>query len=301
MIRLIGLLFALTACATVPTHPVDGYGEPLMWELSDEDTTIHIFGTIHALPKDLVWRTDKINAAFEAADTLCVETDVEGKADEYRAHIREHGYFPEGENLSDHLTDEQWADIVEVSEAVGIDPNLINAMKPWNAMFDLSLGVSMMLGLDQLSGVEFVLLPEANEKGKRICDMESPLDSVTSISSLPLETQLAVLTHEKEEFEGVEDLDVAFEMMREDIDEMVDTWMTGDFAAMDSEDILEEYGHIDFYNAILTKRNRNWIPRIVELLDEPGTKFIAVGSAHLAGPDSVIRMLRSEGYTVEGP
>ncbi|MEO0722610.1 MAG: TraB/GumN family protein [Pseudomonadota bacterium] len=37
------------------------------------------------------------------------------------------------------------------------------------------------------------------------------------------------------------------------------------------------------------------------LLDDPGVKFVAVGAAHLSGPDSVIEMLKERGHQVEGP
>ena len=301
MIRLLVLLALLSACATTATSQNPPGPSPALWELSDADTTIHIFGTIHALPKDLVWRTEAFDAAFEAADTFCVETDVDAKAMEVIQITFDEGMFADGDQLSNYLTAEEKADLYEVSQAVGILPVSIELMKPWNAMLTLSSAVGIKLGLDEASGVEFVLLPEARASGKTICEMESPLEHVTSISRLPLDVQIEVLTHEKEEYEDIEDFDVALEMMREDLNEMVQDWVRGDVEAMEDEDILEEYGHIEFYNAILKKRNENWIPRIEALLDEPGRKFIAVGAAHVAGPDSVIKMLRAKGYEVKGP
>lgn len=301
MIRLFSLCALLTACASTAVGQNPDGPSPAIWELSDEDTTIHIFGTIHALPKDLVWRTEEINKAFAAADTFCVETDVDGKAMEVIQLTFSEGMFRDGDQLSNYLTEEQTEEIYEISEAVGILPVSIELMKPWNAMLTLSTAVGLKLGLDEASGVEFVLLPEARASGKTICEMESPLEHVTSISTLPLDVQIEVLTHEKEEYKDIEDFDVALEMMRADLNEMVGEWVRGDVEAMEDEDILEEYGHMDFYHAILTKRNENWIPRIEALLEEPGTKFIAVGAAHVAGPDSVIKMLRDKGYEVAGP
>ena len=301
MIRLLTLCAFLSACASSALSQNSEVPAPAIWELSDDDTTIHIFGTIHALPKDLVWRTAEIDAAFAAADTFCVETDVDAKAMEVIQITFKEGMFRDGDKLSNYLTAEEKEDLYEVSEAVGILPVSIELMKPWNAMLTLSTAVGIKLGLDEASGVEFVLLPEARASGKTICEMESPLEHVTSISRLPMDVQIQVLTHEKEEYKDIEDFDVALEMMRGDLKEMVDEWARGDIEAMEDENILEEYGHIEFYNAILKKRNENWIPRIEALLDEPGRKFIAVGAAHLAGPDSVVKMLRDKGYKVSGP
>ncbi|MDB2438637.1 TraB/GumN family protein [Hellea sp.] len=41
------------------------------------------------------------------------------------------------------------------------------------------------------------------------------------------------------------------------------------------------------------------MPVIKDLLDEPGTKFVAVGAGHLAGPDSVVTMLKKDGIKVK--
>ena len=301
MIRLFAAFALLSACAASPKHPDGGYGSPVLWQLSDEDTTIYLFGSIHALPKDLDWRSDALNAAFESSDSFCVETDADGKADEYRAYIQQFGFFDEGEFLSDHIDQEEMDDIYDVADRLHLNREYVNSMKPWNLMFDLSQRVNEHLGLIPDYGVEFTLLPEARLKGKTICEMESPFETVTSISNLPLETQITVLTHESKEQEEIDDLDAAFDLIREKNTEMVDEWMRGDLGAMEAEDILDSYADMDFYNAILTKRNENWIPRIEALLEEPGQKFVAVGMAHLFGPDSVIRMLRDKGYEVTGP
>mgnify|MGYP000306409678 CR=1 FL=1 len=62
------------------------------------------------------------------------------------------------------------------------------------------------------------------------------------------------------------------------------------------------YGFTDAaYQSLLVKRNQAWVPQIEAMLEQPGSVFIAVGAGHLAGPDSVIVMLRDKGYTVEGP
>jgi hypothetical protein len=50
---------------------------------------------------------------------------------------------------------------------------------------------------------------------------------------------------------------------------------------------------------MLTQRNRNWTREIQKLMKaEEGTFLFAVGAAHLAGEDSVIKMLRDQGETV---
>ena len=44
------------ACATTPPEPVaPAVPGPALWKVADKDTTIYLFGTVHALPKDVPW------------------------------------------------------------------------------------------------------------------------------------------------------------------------------------------------------------------------------------------------------
>jgi len=52
------------------------------------------------------------------------------------------------------------------------------------------------------------------------------------------------------------------------------------------------------YRELLVERNRRWLPQIIELLKTPERELVLVGSAHLAGPDGLIRSLRERGYRV---
>src|SRR5689334_18895510 len=49
---------------------------PALWAVSDADTTIYLFGTIHLLPDNYQWRTPKIDRAVEGSQQLMVETIV---------------------------------------------------------------------------------------------------------------------------------------------------------------------------------------------------------------------------------
>lgn len=273
------------------------FSQPALCTLQDDDTTVHLFGTVHVLPANIDWRHGDIDTAFGEADTFCVETDIIGNLGEVLQFTTREGLFTGDERLSDHLTDQQEADLRELAADLGILYQGLDVQKPWNALFSLSEAIARRSGMHSHYGVEMSLLPEAHETGKAICEMESPEEHVVSISSLPIEVQLAALMGENNAFEtGEEAIDTAIA----DLKGTVADWAEGDIEALAAID-EEDFGHPEFYEAILTKRNRNWVPRIEALLDEPGVKFVAVGAAHLAGPESVVVMLRDLGYSVDGP
>jgi hypothetical protein len=50
--------------------------------------------------------------------------------------------------------------------------------------------------------------------------------------------------------------------------------------------------------ALIRQRNANWSKWIEQRMSKPGAVMIAVGAGHLAGKDSVVEMLRKDGYKV---
>ena len=68
------------ACAPTPVPEVSAnvpaVPGPALWKVADEDTTIYLFGTVHALPKDVPWMRGAIGPALAASDTLVTEVDL---------------------------------------------------------------------------------------------------------------------------------------------------------------------------------------------------------------------------------
>ena len=63
-------LSALVAFAT-GASPV--WAKPALWKLSDPDTTIYLFGTVHLLKAQTQWFDPDLKAAFESSNELVVE------------------------------------------------------------------------------------------------------------------------------------------------------------------------------------------------------------------------------------
>ena len=47
--------------------------QPALWQVSDADTTIYLFGTIHLLPEQFQWRTARFDQAVQNSQQLVVE------------------------------------------------------------------------------------------------------------------------------------------------------------------------------------------------------------------------------------
>ena len=83
---------------------------------------------------------------------------------------------------------------------------------------------------------------------------------------------------------------------------LLDAWLNGDVGAIRREALepmlKEAPGE---YRALVADRNKRWIGPIEQRLSGQGEAVMVVGAGHLVGPDSVVALLRRDGFRVEGP
>ena len=75
--------------------------------------------------------------------------------------------------------------------------------------------------------------------------------------------------------------------------------MAGDVKAIAKTFNAEFEASPELKDMLLRRRNANWSGWVERRMQQPGTVFVAVGSGHLAGDDSVVEMLKRRGYRVK--
>ncbi len=271
-----------------------GAGQPAMWTLKDEDTTLHILGTVHLLRPDLEWRTDEIDAAIRSADTVVFEADTtsEQAGRDLMKFFTSQGMFTDGTQLTSLLTPEETEQLKEALTQLNLPVEAIQPMRPWYAALNLSVMQMTGEGFDPAAGVEMKIEAEAKAHGATFEYLETVDQQLGEFAALDNCAQIDFLLMSAESLkQGTEVLDL-----------LVSEWADGDAAGLGAlMSSPEAFGSEAAYAALLTNRNARWAPLIADMLDEPGTRLIAVGAGHLVGEDSVIAMLRAEGYEVTGP
>ena len=94
----------------------------------------------------------------------------------------------------------------------------------------------------------------------------------------------------------LDDLDKGIELL----DQLAKAWVDGDtdtIARLSVDEMKRESPTV--YQKVIVQRNIRWSEKIAEMLKGSGVQQIAVGAAHLAGPDSVQAQLAKRGIKVE--
>ena len=90
--------------ATLPLLAAPVAAEPPVWTVRDADSTITLFGSVHLLPDGDDWRTKALDAAYEGADVIVLETDMETiRSAEMQRYLRAHAFNEDGVTLSSLL------------------------------------------------------------------------------------------------------------------------------------------------------------------------------------------------------
>ena len=80
--------------------PVPLIARPAMWKVADADTTIYLFGTVHALPKDMEWLDGPLATAFDQSQELVTEIlESEGNDPKVIQSILDKAMLPPGQTL----------------------------------------------------------------------------------------------------------------------------------------------------------------------------------------------------------
>lgn len=287
--------------ADVPAAPVTpasapvGDGHPALWKLADEDTTIYLFGTVHVLKPETKWRSPELDAALARADTIWTEADVLSQDAQVQAAqlaMNLGTYGTSGGSLAATLDDGEEKEVREALDILGVPFAAVDGLKPWMAGLQIANVAMMKAGYSPGAGVETTIISEAGAAGKELQYFESVSEQIRFFANLPEDDQIAFLVAGAESIEDDPGL----------LDRLIEAWAQGDVAEVgEMMSDIDEMGSQRVYDELLVARNARWVPRIEAMLDEPGTVLVAVGAGHLAGPDSVIAMLRAEGHTVEGP
>ncbi|WP_426689549.1 TraB/GumN family protein [Rhodanobacter ginsengiterrae] len=266
--------------------PAAVIAHPALWVVKDADTTIYLFGTVHLMPKDAGWHDPALDRALADSQTLYVELTDDNPANMV-ALVPRYG-MDATRPLSSQLSLSQAHRLSLLANRLGVPGGMqtLNVMRPWLAALTLTVTPLLKAGLDPEHGVDKQLKAQMTATGKNVLGLETAEQQIRFLADLPRAIELALLRS------TMRDADKgAFRLT-----ELIDAWKAGDvdtIARLGNDDMRQHEPKL--YQLLLVQRNQAWATKVAAMLQQPGTVFIAVGAAHLAGPDSVQAQLRKLG------
>jgi uncharacterized protein YbaP (TraB family) len=280
------LLLALAGCSDAPGGDSGGTPpSPLLYEIASADGAVEgwMLGTIHALPDGTRWRTAEIGRVIDTAELLVVEIgELQGR-DEGPAIYFSLSQSPGLPMLDARLPPELRPQLATLLERGGMEADDFASEETWAAAIALA---RIDATGDPANGVDRALI--ADFAGRPVRELEGLRGQLSIFDRLPESAQAAMLAAVVRESET----------SARDPARLQRAWLAGDAAAIEQSTREGFLADPVLHEALLAGRNRRWADVLAPLLEQTPRPLIAVGAAHLVGPEGLAALLEARGYRV---
>mgnify|MGYP001288842128 CR=1 FL=1 len=282
---------ALAGCASTNVAEPRFPPGPALFVARDADSTMYLFGTLHIRRPGAPWGGARAQAGLAAAEEVWTEMEISPASEaQTQALALQHGLAAPGQPLSSYFSEEENARINATATRLGLQPQMLQAMKPWLASITLAVLPMMQAGYDPSAGADRMIDAYGDAHGKTMRAFETAEQQVLMLAGFSIEVQRQML------LEAIDEAEAGNVQM----DAMATAWENGDLVTLERFVVTEmraEYP--DFYDVLLVRRNNAWVDVLVRELEGAGVDFVAVGAGHMLGEHGVIEQLRARGYRVE--
>ena len=274
------VLAAILGCVVSATNAAS------VWKVtSSSGATIYLGGSVHALRSQDYPLPPQYSHALDASKVMALEVD-EKAVNESSRSISKSGEYPRNDSLKNHVDPRTYAYLRKIFGLLGVSEEKFSRYRPWYLALMLESSGAQGRSLDL--GVERYLIRRANSKHKTVVGLETAREHAQVFSGLTDRQGEAYLLLEFiPRSQGITSA------------ETMQAWRKGDADAVADEfhDAFRDFPSLA--ERLLDNRNRNWIPKIENYLQNGNSCFVVVGAAHLGGANGLIALLKGRGYTIE--
>jgi uncharacterized protein YbaP (TraB family) len=261
-----------------------------VWKVTNNQHSLYIGGTIHVLTPNDYPLAKEYDLAYQASNKLIFETNMDvASSPEFGQKMMDQMMYSDGTTINKVLQPDTYKALAIHLSSRQIPMQAFASHKPTLLAISLTFIELEAMGYTS-EGVDMFFAHMAKAEGKEQGWLETPDEQLAFLAKL-----------------GGDDPNVIIEYTLKDIKKMPEmfaklhsTWLAGDMQGMADVGITpfqDEYPII--YQDLLVSRNNNWLPKIVDMLNDTPIEFILVGALHLSGPDSVLAKLKAKGYKIE--
>jgi uncharacterized protein len=281
------LLLLATGCSDAPDEPAGGDGppSPLLYEIASADGAVEgwMVGTIHALPAFVEWRTPAIETVAKNADLLVVEIAALGDGAALARSFADLSRTPGLPPLAERVPADLRPRLALLMERGDLIPAQFAATETWAAALMLA---RVAAPGDPANGVDRALI--ADFKGRRVRELEGGPAQLSIFDRLPEAQQRAMLAAVVRESAAA----------AKDPERLQRAWLAGDAATIEASTREGVLADPAVREALLVARNHRWAAALAPVLADAPKPLIAVGTAHLVGPEGLAALMEAQGYKV---
>jgi len=276
-------LLIIHAAALFPKDP-----QHCLWELKSRGARIFMAGSIHILGASDYPLAPAIEEAYRKSEVVYFEVAIDSMAMMSVQQKMMMAGMLRNQTLPEVLSDSVYQALSKELLEYNIQISALSGFKPWLVATMLTLAKLNALGFNQQYGLDQYFHKRALEDGKPTGSLESIDDQIRCFTALEggLEDEMILET-----LKSADAIESEFFILR-------NAWKRGLSSVIDS--VMN--GQMDAYpnlkKTLLDDRNARWTGRVKQMIHDREKALIVVGAGHLVGENSLIDLLRKDGYKI---
>jgi uncharacterized protein YbaP (TraB family) len=278
---------ALALLPAVATPADDGLH--VFWEVAGQHNRVYLLGSVHVLQANDLALPPATEAAYADAEVLVEELDpFIMSGDLSSAEVRALQFLPPGQKLSALIGPGLNGKVADAARSLELDPAYVDGLQPWYAATLISTLRQVKAGFTSGDGVDYQIALRARRDAKPIVGLETVAEQLGFFAALSMREQRAFLEDALDETGD-----------QTQLRELMEAWRHGDLATLEAQLEQGRDELPELFDSIVTQRNRNWLPRIEQMLQGPRQDYLVVtGALHMVGPAGLVALLRARGYRI---
>lgn len=266
------------------------WAETSLWKISKGDDYLYLGGTVHFLPESAFPLPAEFEKAYQATDTLVLETTLPDPTDTaLQALMMQAMTYQDNRRLSTVLSAEVYQQVANYFAPYGLQLQQLDTFKPGFIVMQM-LGIELMKANMAGDGVDAYFDKKAQADAKPRVYLETVNSQIQLLANMGEGYEDAFITLNLQQFNN---FNTYFEAT-------LSAWRAGDMQKL-NELIVQPTRDMDpiLYQALFAVRNQNWLPQIQQMFANTQKELVLVGAGHLAGEHSVLALLEQAGYKVQ--
>ncbi len=281
--RIVGLSFAIATplAAQVPKH--------IFYRVTGPNgAKVYLLGSLHELPADASIIPHVVEDAFDQATAVAFEVNLD-TLEARTPELAERATLKGDSTFKSTLSPNAVPKVQELLASYGVNYEQVAQYKTWFVALALQEAIAQQAAYYPYLGFDAQLNKRAKQANKPRLSLETIDDQFGLFDSMTPKQQEAELLATRRPLDAYRDLQV-----------LKDLWMAGDAEGLDSlSRAAETPATREFADALLAKRNKNWLPKIDAWIRGRENILVVVGAAHLVGKDGLVALLRAKGYRID--
>lgn len=262
-----------------------------VYQVTKGDQQLYIAGTVHMLPASAFPLPAAFDNAYQHSSVVVFEADIrQMETAQGMQLLMQHARYQDGSTLKQRLSTDTYQALNAAALTLGVDINALDSFKP-----DFVVLMLMQKAMERAKlngeGVDNYYLKRAQQDKRPLLFLETIEQQLTMLMNASATNEDAFVTQSLVELSDVE----------QQLSQITDAWRRGDtskLAALAMSYIDTPEGAA-FYDQLLVQRNKNWLPQLAQMLETPEIELVLVGALHLSGDNSVLQLLREQGYQIK--